>query len=244
MGLALLGLFATVIATSLLAKPLGMAVLLVPVAGISAVLSFMVADAKLEIGADGVRARWLTKSQFIPYSEIDDVSIPEPSELEGTRVRLEGRRPVVIPISTRMSRGGRELAAVIAERILHAKASSGNVDEAPLQALDQGERAPRDWIDHLKSVGSGAAAGTRTAALPRDRLLGVLSDPRQPARTRLAAAIAVGSAEPSSRARILEVASAAVSPRFRVALEAAADPEREEELVELVGDKEDPTLSA
>lgn len=233
--LMLVGIVAT---TAYVGRRLGLAALPVGFAGIAGLLGFLFSNATLKIGAEGILVSWMHRRRFIPYGDVDQVWIHEQPVGRGgvtSFVKLTGPRGEVdIP------GGSREFAETIAERIRDARRRSAGSEGAPGGALDRAGRDARAWIDHLKRVGTGAAADARRAAVPIERLLDVLDDPQQPPRMRIAAAIAAsGSGDADARTRILEVASTAASPKFRVALEAAADPERDAELEQLVAEEEE-----
>lgn len=239
--LIIAALFLTVFVTGLLAKTLGPAVVAIPIAGVAGIIRFMVSKARLKVGADGVLLEWFTRRRFFPHSEIDEVSVADERGPKDTRlvhvVLRQGSSCVRIPVR-RMGSGDRQLADAIAERIEAERTASAGADGG--SSLDQGGRSARAWIDHLRTVGTGAAAGVRRAAMPIERLLGVFDDATQPRRVRLAAAIAAsGSGNEAALARIREVAAAAASPKFRLALEAAADPERDVELEALIDEVEE-----
>lgn len=231
---------AMIFATAFVARRSGIAAVPVALGGFAALFGFLLSQATLKIGAEGVLLSWMHRRLFVPHREIGEVWVEQTTDSRGRRnfvVKL-GHQGKVIDMTVGLAGGSRELADTIVERIRDARSGSGPSEDAPGGALDRGDRDARAWLDHLRKVGTGAAADARRAAVSVGRLLEVLDDPQQPQRARIAAAIAAGgSGDAAARTRIQEVASTAASPRFRVALEAAADPEREAELEQILAEE-------
>lgn len=235
-----LAFLASIMVAAFLGKLIGMPAMLLPLVTFGACLTVVLSPATLKVGADGVLFEWMMRRRFVPYAEIDDVSVvtrPGPNGSQQSVVQLK-RGASTVDIAPSVSGAVPHFAETIAQRIRDASTPVRETDH--VGSLAQEGRSPRDWIAHLKRVGTGAAAGLRTAAVPTARLLGLLEDVSQPRRVRLAAAIAIrASDDPNAKTRILEVANAAASPKLRIALEAAADSAHDEELEAIVADVDD-----
>jgi len=207
-----------------------------------------VARTHVEVGSDGIVLRWLGRRLFIPFAEVTSVSRIE--RAEGLRTYLGvaiGRRrgpPHLVLVGTGDAVAEREL---LAARLEEALASHHTEDrDADAASLSRRGRAPREWVRALRARGAGADADARTAPLSKDRLWALVEDGAAHAPARAAAAVAVATdATADDRERLRVVARATASPGLRVALERAAEPSAEEEmLADALGRIEEPRRAA
>jgi hypothetical protein len=193
------------------------------------VLSWMVLT-KVTIGADGLHLRWLGRGRYIPYEEIETVSYETPA--------LPGRWPthyatIQLCSGERLTMpGSRESVDRIIGRANEAKAAH---DRAERPAADdvqllRAEGAAEARLSKLRRLGSGAAAGPRTAAVHRDRLWRVVDSPAAADADRAAAAVALAAeiSEPD-RQRIRVAAESTANPALRVLLTQAAEEGEEDD---------------
>jgi hypothetical protein len=186
-----------------------------------------VAPTRLDVGADGIALRWLGRTRFIAYEDIEGVARYARdwgrSKIYGLSIVLRSAEEVLVPISMQ-EWGDGDPVSLIEERIeeaMHAFRKGGAAADAAL--LRRGERAMSDWISALRSLGAGANADLRTAPVPRDRLFRIVEDPAAAPADRAAAAVALGGdLDDDGRARLKAVAEATAAPRLRIAIEKAA----------------------
>ncbi len=88
-----------------------------------------------------------------------------------------------------------------------------------------------EWRAALDEVALGER-GFRGAAVPDDELYEILQDPAAPLGRRVGAALVLRRRDGDARARIRVAAETSVEPRIRVALEAAADDDIDEQAIE------------
>jgi hypothetical protein len=205
----------------------------------------MVKTASVVVGADGVYVRWLWEKQFIPIHDIvraEVVDEPigygmyaivvrihrrsgEPVDLMSAR----GRADVVGPFQ-RVADLVRARAAGLAERIDEAVlgAGRGTSSARDLEQLDRGGRAIGDWVAALRGLRGKIATFREQATGGIDALWRVLEDADAAPEQRVAAAVALSpDLDPGGRERLRIVAQATVSPKLRIALEAAAEDDDE-----------------
>lgn len=186
---------------------------------------------KVTIGVDGLHVRWLGRGRFIPYEEVETVSYETPA--------LPGRWPthyveIQLRSGARLSLpGSRRSVDRIVERANEAKAAHDRAE--PLAADDveplRAEGDAKARLGKLRRLGSGAAAGPRTAAVHRDRLWRVLDSPAASDADRAAAAVALAAevSEPD-RQRIRIAAASTANPALRILLTQAAEEGDEDDL--------------
>jgi hypothetical protein len=192
--------------------------------GVAMVL--MLYPTRVEVGADGILMKWLGRRRFIPASDIAGAFHYEEgmgnNRYVGVKVVRKSGQEVKIPVGTRWSDDD---AHALVERIREAVEiyERGDVESSGA-LLDRGERAIGDWVRMLKSLGAGASATLRTAAMDSERLWHLLESPSAPREHRAAAAIALATSdEEGARDRIRVAATAVAEPKLRVALEAASN---------------------
>lgn len=176
------------------------------------------------VGNDGVVTRWLgRRGRFVPIGAIVSV------EAAPGRVVLELDDGTTRELWIAHHIGG--AAAVIglqvsllADRIRGAMRRAGTL-EVDASALERGGRDVGAWIGALRELSRGT--GYR-AAVQREDLVFLVEDARRPPEVRVAAAIALGAADPHERARLRIAADSSSIPEVREALEATllADDER------------------
>ncbi len=214
---------------------------LIPLAVLALVLPYM-APAKVTVGVDGVLVRWLWTRAFIQTSNILFVERFEHgfgrSRVQGVKLTLKNGATLELPIGTRWND---EQRAMLQQRIMDvvALASSSVHVEDEARVLARGKMELRDWIGHLKAMGTGATATLRTAPVLPDQLWRVALDPAQPEVARAAAAVALTpTLDEPGRVRLAEVAKATAAPKLRVALERAASEATDEEMEEALRELE------
>jgi hypothetical protein len=182
---------------------------------------------RVTVGVDGVLVAWplLRKRRFIRHDQIDDV------RWSGDRVRLLLKDGKEYTITTNAS--GRlssvEPHQALVERLLVARdewrARAGG-EEQPTNALLRSGRSLEGWVKDLRSLSDNAAAGSqyRNASIPNEVLWRVALDPAEQEELRIGASLALRSSlDAEGKDRLRDAATAAASPRVRVALQAAAD---------------------
>jgi hypothetical protein len=207
---------------------------LIPILSIVVLLSLFVTPSYLDVGVDGLLLRWLWTKRFISFNEILDVSRYEEqlgrTTVTGLRVTLKSNEQVTVPIAS--GRADDDRVLMIQERIRESREvhDTGGA-EVDASVLHRGDKKTSDWIEHLRRLGSGANADARTAPVNEDTLFRIALDPSKRAPERAAAAVALGAqGSESTRARIREVAATIAAPKLRIAIESAAEADKEAEL--------------
>lgn len=244
-GPAVLGLVMLYVLAGL---PLGFAGLLITtgskaLAAIVALLPFLafivaqVHSMELRAGTDGVLLRWFGTTRFHSYQDIRRCVLLDDSGTEtgndGTILRLELRsgRTVELRSGGLGLDGGRfENGVWLVDwitRCIETAASSAPPESAT--ALERGERPIPAWLADLAQRAQGR--GYRGAALDREDLLQVVESTAAAPTARVGAAALLRKTglQDEERGRLRVVAETSVSPRLRIALEAAADAGVEED---------------
>ncbi len=184
----------------------------------------------LETGLDGVRIATLMRSRFIPYGNIEKVTLRwKRIVFETTSGRVE------TPFIAADTRAIPELVSRIEER----RAAAALAGAPPLDALDRRERPIGEWRAALDELALGGK-GFRGAALHDDDLQRVLDDPGAPLEQRIGAALTLRGRGGDAQGRIRVAAGTSVERRVRVALDAAAADEIDERAIERALDKPEP----
>jgi len=217
LGAAVIALAAMLVSAS----PL-LSLLVVPLALLFGALSLL--PQKFVVGTDGVLIRWMGRRVgFVPIQSIAGVE-----QLPGVvRLHLQdgAKRDLVIASHVGDEPAGIGLqVGLLAERIRGAMRRAGAL-EVDASALERGERDVANWIASLRELARGA--GYR-AAVQREDLVYLVEDARRPARVRVAAAIALGEADPHERARLRIAAESSSMPEVRDALEAVLEGDEEQ----------------
>jgi hypothetical protein len=192
-----------------------------PLAGLFGALSLL--PQKFIVGTDGILIRWLGRRVgFIPIQQIASVE-----QVPGiVRLHMTNHTMQQLVISSRL---GDQAAGIglqvglLAERIRSAMRRAGTL-EVDTSPLERGERDVGSWVSALRDLARGA--GYR-AAVQREDLVFVVEDARRPARVRVAAAVALGEADPHERARLRIAAESSSMPELRDALDAVLEGDEE-----------------
>jgi hypothetical protein len=192
---------------------------------------------RLVVGLDGLLVHWLWRREFIRLGDVRAIHDNGSSlvlDLANGRRRalsVSRRDGEAARAATGFGSKGAYLDAVVG-RIREAIAASRAGGSIPV-ALERRDQDLGTWINALRSVVRRGAADFRDAATSPDQLWRTVQNGGAPPIARAAAAIALGpTLDDADRERLLTVARVVVSPRLRVALEAAA------------GDDEPATLEA
>ncbi len=178
---------------------------------------------QLELGADGMSfSRW-GYSWFVPF---EDVVRLERGLLATNLVLKDGRR-------LRLVNGDQlELGEAIGDIEDALTAYRERQGEAPQVDVGRGQDSRRQWLERLRALASPEHR-YREAPPNRAELLSAAADPRaEPTARAGAAALLHADLAQDERARLRIAADETASPRLRIALEAALDPEAEQEAVE------------
>jgi hypothetical protein len=208
--------------------------------------------ARLSVGLDGLLFRWAWRRNLIRFEDLRSV------EHDGERVHLtlaDGRRQS-LSASWTGSRFGKTgsgdagfssraayLDAVVGRVREALTASRGRIGHAEPSALLRQGRALDAWVGALRATLARGAKGFRDAEMLPERLWMTVEDGGADPTARAAAAVALASSlDDADRERLRGVARVVVSPRLRVAIEAAAgggdDAAVEEALAALEGERE------
>lgn len=220
-----LGMFAMIPAMMLMLRVIPHVAAVVPFAILLFALVAVV-PAAVEVGTDGLLVKWLGTRRFIPTRDIMAVWQYDEgmgrNHVVGAKITLKNGQEVKIPIG--QVRWADDNAASLVERIREAVEShrQGDVESAAAM-LARGAAPVGEWIRLLKSIGAGANATLRTAAVDAERLWKVLESPSAAPNDRAAAAVALSAAtEEGTKERIRIAADAIAEPKLRVAVQAAA----------------------
>jgi hypothetical protein len=197
----------------------------------------------LRIGADGLVLRHAVgKRQFISHDALaavhadDDRVVLEAASGDAIVLRVPGL-PHGNADDQRDQRERRaDEAAAVVRRIQQARRAfrENRVDPSTLAGLlDRGQRSTREWLEHLRRLGDGAASTFRTMGATRAQLLGLVESTTASARDRVAAVVALRAALTDEE-----------TTRLRVAAERCAEPELRQRLVDVAEAEEDLTLAA
>jgi len=206
---------------------------------------------RIQVGADAVTVRRFgTRTVRLPYAQIaslravletvvftprggPDLSVPGPLDQDGNGAR----------IGESLDAYGLRMAVECVEHVEQAMAQA--TPETVDLELSRAHRGVQGWVADLRAL--GARQTFRDRAVPEARLWQLVLSASEPV-TRAAAAVALGpSLDEEGRERLRAAAQAVVTPKLRVALEAAAEgreAEIERALVELEEETEGPRRGA
>ncbi len=218
----LLGLAIISIAVLLIAISDVLAVAILPLAALFGAVSLL--PQQFVVGTDGVLTRWLGRRVgFVPIREIKVVE-----QLPGVvRLHLLDGRIRDLVVSRRIGDQAATIGlqvGLLAERVRGAMRRAGAL-EVDTSVLERGERDVGGWIAALRDVARGT--GYR-AAVQREDLVFVVEDARRPPHVRVAAAVALGEADPHERARLRIAAESSSMPELRDALDAVLSGDEEQ----------------
>jgi hypothetical protein len=188
---------------------------------------------KIRAGDDGFELRWLGRSRYVRYRDVAGASL----DRERMVFTLRDGRKIFVQLAVRSSRHyvtvdptDTPIARRIGEGLARARIESESARDA--EELSRGGRSAAEWLASIEAR-ARPARDYREAALDRGALVRVATDGRAEGSARAAAALLLrknGMNEEEGRA-IADAAQATLHPRVRVALESAADPALDEEVV-------------
>jgi hypothetical protein len=205
--------------------------------------STMLIPTKIRVGADGILTRWAGAEKFYGYREIERVAQYESGfgtrKYVGVELTLRSGKSVRLPVGQKML--NQEESNLLFERVREAievyREGAAGIDAS---ALARSGRETTDWVRALKSLGAGAGADMRTAGVPIESLLGVVTDSAARAIDRASAAVALTPVlGDEDRTRIRVAADAAASPKLRVALEKVSSGADDATLAEALSELEE-----
>lgn len=186
---------------------------------------------RVVIGLDGVRMIRVLRSTFIPYHEIESVSL---MDLDRSTVKLQTTAGTVKLL--RMGWDDPETARLVS-RIEDGCRRAAAGEGLPLDVLDRRQRPVERWREALRDLAL-EAGGFRAAGLAEDDLEEVLADPDAPLDRRVGAAMVLRDRSSDAPARIRVAARTSADPRVRIALDAVAAPEPDERAIARALDEE------
>jgi hypothetical protein len=186
---------------------------------------------RVVIGADGIRLVGRLVPRFIPFADLTGARLRpgDASGVTGVEVTRSDGRTFLLPTIAQTE----DAEHALVERIragIEAYAKGG--DDRLLGALERRGRPVPVWKEDLRRLAQ-AEGGFRQQAIGREDFERVLADPSAPADRRVGAALALeATVDETAKDRIRVAAAASASPPLRIALEAAADGEVDEEAVD------------
>lgn len=181
-----------------------------------AFMTALIAPSTLQVGADGIVVRWLGTRRYVPFTDV--ASVDELKRFGTTALRFTLRDGRTFDVVGAAPKDDPALARI--REAMKVEAAVAPTSHALL--LERGSRTPRAWLDHLRALGTGAAATLRSADVDLDALWTVVDDPKAKTSLRIAAAVALaGRAEEGVVERLRVATEASASPRLRVAIDAA-----------------------
>ena len=183
---------------------------------VAAIVALMRIPSRVFVGADGVRAQWLSWNKFVPIADIESVERMR----RGVRLGLRGGGNLEL-----LPAGADPLVcASLADRIEEAVATAQApaCDVTAIASLARENAPVGGWIARLRALGDEVST-FRSEGVPVPQLWRVLEDPRAALTARAAAATALAPhLDDDGRARLREAIATSASNRLRVAVEAAA----------------------
>lgn len=181
----------------------------------------------IEIGSDGLFIARMREKRFVPFRELESCTTfwrPHGKKnYVGVNLLLTSGETIEVPRCVDRAGAQEKVTALDRDIRIAMEAFRKRGDPTEAEQLTRGDTSPRAWLTRLRVVGSGANAGPREAAIPRDRLWSLAEDPSARAVTRAAAAAALtGTLDQAERKRLLDLAFDTASPPLRIALERAA----------------------
>jgi hypothetical protein len=179
------------------------------------------AHVAITLGTDGIYVEQVFRHQFVPFAEVEKVSLGVSGSLILT---TRGAGPLVFHAAR--SRSGGERLDGLVEKIEDARvASLASPDDSPV-LLERGERTIGQWISELRALSKGETY--RDASVDPIRLWSMVESPSAEPSHRAAAAVALrDQLDDAGKTRLRVAADACASPHVRVALEAAAEEDDE-----------------
>lgn len=176
----------------------------------------------IAVGDDGVLVRWIGWKRFVPWGDIDEVVAIG----NGMQLKLKSGKTVLVASSffrisqySYQTEKRDQMLREVGER-LDAHRAAPQVAEATA-LVGRAGRSIEAWLAAVRGLLSNEG-GYRAPTLTRDVLWRVAEDPALEETARIGAAIALRSgASDADRERLRVVATSTVSPKVRVALDAA-----------------------
>lgn len=241
-----------IVAVATAVLPLVLGLTLIPLFGVSGMLSglavvtlYAVAIGslralapKIAVGPDGVVISRLRSSRFIPFTEVRRIKRwPHRDQARSEGLDLELLSGEVVPLFTaNINESGQLLSRdPVYARFRKLLRRQRDVHAVAARLAPHRQQSIAKWVMRLRRLGAGAEAGPRVASISSDELVRLLENPTVTPVDRAAAAVALGSSEraPEVRARIEVLSTTVLSPSLREVFETVAeDPEDDERLVE------------
>jgi len=176
------------------------------------------------VGSDGVRFEGGLRTRFVPFAEIERVTV---MPLPQRAIILNCRGGEWLHLSM-ITRSEDEQLALLA-RIDAGKAAFAPTGEDRVTGLlERGGRSIAEWKEAVRRVAL-SDAGFRQQPLRHDDFERVLADPTAPADRRVGTALALRALDERAAVRIRVAAEGSANERLRVLLEAASDGEVDED---------------
>ena len=187
------------------------------------------------VGTDGVRIEGVGRKRFIAFADVARVEC----DAAGVWLRRRDGRDEQLRTGHATTGTGTPLNAsantvALFHRVREARAlgAASSVPQAKQELLDRRGRPPAEWLRELSAL-TQKEAGYRDMAIDREELVQVLLDAGTPAERRIGAAVALCAGdEPQIRDRVRIAADSCANERLRVAIDAVADGELDEETLE------------
>lgn len=175
----------------------------------------------ISVGTDGVLVQKMRRS-FLPFGNLSGVRVDGGPVYFSVVIERKGGKALRVPAASAVQ------AHAVADHVNKAlDAFESRRRTALIDGLERGAKDLGAWRQSLRSLLEDT--GYRSQSLGKEDLLRVVEDPGQPARMRVAAAVALEpQAGPEEKRRIRVAAEACASPKMRVALEEAAEGEVED----------------
>jgi hypothetical protein len=171
---------------------------------------------EIQVGPDGVRLSRLHGERFVPYAQIKRVELTALSVV----LHLDGEERVELHVWTGSGDDSADLRA-LADTLDRGRAGAKTEPTEAERLLEKSDRSVREWVGYARNLGR-SGSDYRTGASARDELWRVVEDPAALEEARVGAALALGSSA-DDHARLRAVAEESVSPRVRIAIDAAAE---------------------
>jgi hypothetical protein len=174
---------------------------------------------RVAVGIDGIVVRPWWRDRFLSYDAIAKVDLVP----RGVSLGLRTGRVVKLRTTTWRGRGYDAVAQALFERIQSARgAAVGDDAHAKLQLLERRGRTLVEWRAHLAALAD--KSGYRTGAITVGDLAAVVADGSLSAEHRIAATLALATADRGeARARARIALEACADKDLRAALEEAAE---------------------
>ncbi len=182
------------------------------------------------VGSDGVALFLRGRRRVVTFAELREVR----ASGSGLDLVLEDGRVVAVLAGRHDPRLRDAMARWIASALEQARARAAGARRRV--ELPGSEGATFEELRAAAARTLAPSAGFRSAEVSADEVAAVLDDPTAPLRQRIAAALALSASEQASgKTTVRAAAGATVHPRLRVALEAAANDELDEEMLRAAG---------